>query len=307
MQSVTLKRAAEPPRPGQDGLAELVLERRAGRTRLTRSRTKPPLLVQKALYPDDATPDMAYVFLANPTGGLLQNDRHRVAVIVGAGAKAHVTTQSATKIYTMTEGAAEQRVHLEIAAGGYLEYLPDPLIPYRDASLAQEVVITREPGAALLISDVITPGRVAMGESFRFRRLSNRLTVNGPSGRPVYREAFDLDPSAGDPTGTGNLTGIGVLGFAEQGETDDASARTLGSALILCETEDARAILDTVRHWLPCCRGVLAGASLLPDGNGLGIKMIGRDCAAVQKALHQVWSIARRELIGVGAPALRKY
>ena len=47
MQSVTLKRAAEPPRPGQDGLAELVLERRAGRTRLTRSRTKPPLLSRR--------------------------------------------------------------------------------------------------------------------------------------------------------------------------------------------------------------------------------------------------------------------
>lgn len=301
MQSVTLKRAAEPPRPGQDGVAELVLERRAGRTRLTRSRTRPPLLVQQALYPDDAAPDMAYVFLANPTGGLLQNDRHRVAVSVGAGARAHVTTQSATKIYTMTEGAAEQRVHLEIASGGYLEYLPDPLIPYRDASLTQEVVITREPGAALLISDVITPGRVAMGESFRFRRLSNRLTINGHSGRPVYREAFDLVPSAGD------LTGIGALGFAAEDETGDASARTLGSALILCESEDARAILDKVRHWLPCCQGVPAGASLLPDAGGLGIKMIGRDCAAVQKALRQVWSIARRGLLGVGAPALRKY
>ena len=83
---------------GQNGLVDLILERRAGRTRLTQSRTRPPLLVQQALYPDEAAPDMAYVFLANPTGGLLQNDRHRIAVSVGAGARAHVTTQSATKV-----------------------------------------------------------------------------------------------------------------------------------------------------------------------------------------------------------------
>ena len=95
---------------GQNGLVELVLERRAGRTRLALCRTRPPLLVQQALYPDEAAPDMACVFLANPTGGLLQNDRHSITVSVGAGARSHVTTQSATKVYTMTEGVAEQRV-----------------------------------------------------------------------------------------------------------------------------------------------------------------------------------------------------
>ena len=187
--------ALEPPvdagSSGQNGSVELVLERRAGQTRLAHCRTRPPLLVQKALYPDEAAPDLAHVFLVNPTGGLLQNDRHHIAVSVGDGARAHVTTQSATKVYTMPEGVAGQRVRLNVASGGYLEYLPDPLIPYRDASLIQEIEITCEPGGALLFSDVITPGRVAMGESFRFRKISNRVTVRGQSGRPAYREAFD--------------------------------------------------------------------------------------------------------------------
>ena len=287
--------------PGQNGSVALVLERRAGRTRLTHCCTRPPLLVQQALYPDDAAPDMACVFLANPTGGLFQNDCHSIAVSVGAGAKAHVTTQSATKAYTMTEGVAEQRVRLNVAAGGYLEYLPDPLIPYRDASLEQEVEIVCEPGGALLFSDVITPGRVAMGESFRFRRISNRVTVRGQSGRPAYREAFDLDP------GAGNLTGVGILGFGSRQDADDASARTLGSLLVVCDGLTARSILDRVRRNLGCCQGVIGGASMLPGGNGVGVKMIGQDCAAVQQAMNRVWSIARQELLGVAAPALRKY
>lgn len=286
---------------GQNGSVALVLEPRAGRTRLTHCRTRPPLLVQQALYPDEAAPDMAYLFLANPTGGLLQNDRHRIAVNVGAGARAHVTTQSATKAYTMPEGIAEQRVRLNVAADGYLEYLPDPLIPYRDASLNQEVEIVCEPGGALLFSDVITPGRVAMGESFRFRRISNRVTVRGQSGRPSYREAFDLDP------GAGNLTGVGIMGFGGQQITDDVSARTLGSLLIVCESQPARSILEQVRRSPGQCQGVRGGASMLPDGSGVGVKMVGRDCAAVQRALNRVWSIARQELLGAAAPALRKY
>lgn len=286
---------------GQNGSVDLVLERRAGRTRLTHCRTRPPLLVQQALYPDEAVPNMAYVFLANPTGGLLQNDCHSIAVSVGAGARAHVTTQSATKVYTMPEGVAEQRVRLNVAAGGYLEYLPDPLIPYRDASLEQEVEVVCEPGGTLLFSDVITPGRVAMGESFRFRKISNRVTVRGQSGRPAYREAFDLDPRAG------NLTGVGILGFGGQQVADDVSARTLGSLLMVCESQPARAILEQVRRDLGCCQRVIAGAAMLPDGNGLGVKMIGQDCAAVQQALNRVWSVARQELLGVAAPPLRKY
>ena len=297
----TLEPPADAVSPGQNGLVDLILERRAGRTRLTQSRTRPPLLVQQALYPDEAVPDMAYVFLANPTGGLLQNDRHSIAVSVGAGARAHVTTQSATKVYTMTEGVAEQRVSLNVAAGGYLEYLPDPLIPYRDASLEQEVEVACEPGGALLFSDVITPGRVAMGESFRFRNISNRVTVRGKSGWPAYREAFDLDPRAG------NLTGVGILGFGGQQVADDASALTLGSLLMVCESQPARAILEQVRRDLAACPEVRAGVSMLPDGSGVGVKMIGQDCTAVQKALNRVWSIARQALLGVDAPPLRKY
>lgn len=297
----TLVPPADAISPGQNGLVDLALERRAGRTRLTQSRTRPPLLVQQALYPDEAVPDMAYVFLANPTGGLLQNDRHGIAVSVSAGARAHVTTQSATKVYTMTDGVAEQRVRLNVAAGGYLEYLPDPLIPYRDASLEQEVEIVCEPGGALLFSDVITPGRVAMGESFRFRNISNRVTVRGKSGWPAYREAFDMEPRAG------NLTGLGVLGLGSPRPAADASARTLGSLLIVCDGLPARSILDRVRRHLGCRQGAIGGASMLPDSSGVGVKMIGQDCAAVQSALTRVWSIARQELLGVDAPPLRKY
>ena len=307
-----------PPRRTQRGRAELELERRAGRTRLTHTRTRPPLQVQQALYPDGALPDMAFVFLANPTGGLLDGDRQEISVAVHSGAKAHITTQSAAKLYAMPRGGhAEQRITLDVATGGYLEYLPDPLIPYRDAALNQTIIINLEPGAALLTWEVITPGRTAMGEAFRYRRISSRLTVTRRGkNHPTYREAFDLTPA------DGNLMEPGLLGSADMphppnGPQSGAERQSpsspslagwvLGSMLILCEPDAARNILERLPESRSTCTAAYAAASLLPDGAGAGVKAIGPDTEAVQSTLSRAWAAARQELIDAPPPFLRKY
>ncbi len=301
MQSATLQPTAETPSATSHGLAELLLEHRDGRTRLTHARTRPPLLVQRALYPDDSVPDLAHVFLSNPTGGLFAGDRQDVKVGVGRGARAHVTTQSATKIYTMEHGKAEQCVALSVAAGGYLEYLPDPLIPFRDASLQQDFSITVEPDGTLLWWDVITPGRVAMGEAFQYRGIRSRLAVYRAGNRPVYREAFDLCPSAARPTG------IGLLGMMDEDSRQEGGDFTLGSMLIVCDEDIAGRVLDSLREALRGCINTQAGASLLPDGNGVGLKVVGADCSAVRSTMVRAWSIARQELIGIPSTLNRKY
>jgi urease accessory protein len=300
MQSATLLPPAETRHPMTHGLAELSLERRDGRTRLAHARTRPPLIVQRALYPDDAAPDLAHVFLSNPTGGLFAGDRQEIKVDVDHGAKAHVTTQSATKMYTMERGQAEQRVVLNVAAGGYLEYLPDPLIPFRNSSLEQDFCITVEPGGTLLWWDIITPGRVAMRESFQYRSVRNRLAVHRDGQRAVYREAFVLSPQESAPNG------IGLLSAAFSGNEDN-NGLTLGSMLIVCDHATARRILGLARETLLRVCNTRSGASMLPDGNGLGIKVIGADCSAAQQALNRVWSIARQELLGAEPPPSRKY
>ena len=300
MQSATLLPPAETRRPTTHGLAELSLERRDGRTRLAHTRTRPPLIVQRALYPDDAAPDLAHVFLSNPTGGLLDGDRQEVRIEVGPGARAHVTTQSATKIYTMERGKAEQRVVLNVAAGGYLEYLPDPLIPFSNSSLEQDFCITVEPGGTLLWWDITTPGRVAMRESFQYRSVRNRLAVHRDGRRAVFREGFVLSPQESAPNGIGLLS-------AAFSENEDNSGLTLGSMLIVCDHATARRILGLARETLLRVCNTRSGASMLPDGNGLGIKVIGADYSAAQQALNRVWSIARQELLGAEPPPSRKY
>ncbi len=243
---------------------------------------------------------MAFVLLANPTGGLLQNDEQRISIAVGPGAKAHATTQSATKVYSMPRGSASQWLDLTVADGGYLEYLPDPVIPFRLANLTQSTNLTVSSRGVVIFQEVITPGRVAMGEAFDYTRLAYRLALARPDGHPIYREAFELTPA------TVRQMGLGVLGAATDPDLSPP-LQTLGSMLIVADPSSAQSILTDLRPTLAGRPGVRAGISTLPGNHGLGIKALGADTNLVQGALAAAWSVARRIILDTETPFLRKY
>ena len=106
--------------------------------------------------------------------------------------------------------------------------------------------------------DTITPGRVARGEAFQYRRLSYRLAVHRQEAHPVYRETFDIAPDAD------GLPSIGTLALVCQNVAEHAATPTLGSLLILCNSPKASAILDQAREHLAHNPDVPAGAPCCP-------------------------------------------
>ncbi|MSQ14622.1 MAG: hypothetical protein EXR50_01990 [Dehalococcoidia bacterium] len=273
-----------------DGYADLHFAVRGGRTRLVRTATRAPLAVQRALYLDEALPDLAVVFLINTTAGILQGDRLRVAAHVHEGAKALLTSQSATKVYTMPEGEASQHTELVVEPGALLEYLPDPLIPFRGARFTQTSDITVHAGGVLVYSDILSPGRVAHGEALAYSAYRHKLTVRDGGGRPMYHEAFDLNPDAQE------LCSTGILGFK------DASLGTL----IVVVSEHRDQLLAALRERLAVATCAFA-VSALPAGEGVVVKAIGASLASVRKALYDAWSEVRSTLYGIGPTNLRKY
>ncbi len=279
------------------GLADLELAVRGGRTCLVRKRVDPPLVVQRALYLDQALPDMAFVYLANPTAGILQGDHLKVRVKVAPNAKAHLTTQSATKLFAMPDGSASQETELIVEPGAYLEYLPDQMIPFRGARFSQSTSMTVASDATLIYREIIAPGRTARGESLAYDCFKSRLSIDTPDGLPIYRERFSLAPNSRC------LLGRGVLGTGV--------SPALGTLLVVTGAVKAEVLRDRMRDGL---KDLLVtndattwGISLLPGGGGVGLKIMASSVESARNALSAAWKEARRLILGVDPPSLRKY
>lgn len=134
---------------GKDGYLRLEFADQGDRSVMAFMDRRVPFLVQRALYWDEAMPQMPCIFIITTTGCVLQGDRMALEIEVGKNAQAHVTTQSATKVHMMNANYASQLQDIVVEEGGYLEYMPDPAHPgiALRAFSARPGFPSRKPGA----------------------------------------------------------------------------------------------------------------------------------------------------------------
>lgn len=286
--------------PGKVGVLELEFGLRgqgsAQRTELVRHFQKSPLQIMRPLYYNAARPDMPYTYLMTTGGGILHNDRHRTDLVFGAGTSAHVTTQAHTKVYRMESGYATSLVHLDVAEGAYVEYLPDPLIPYRDARFYQRTAATVHPSATLILGETIYAGRLSRGERNAYAALASDLEVTRPDGQPVAFDRVRLVPRAGEVGGPAVLGGRDIVsslyvitGLVPAGVVADALHERV--AAILAEVPD------------PAAR---AGVSVLPSEAGAWLRYVGDDTVTSMTVFTAAAAAMHELLAGTPAPAIRK-
>ena len=273
---------------GKSGLLRLGFERRGDRTILADLVSRAPCLAQRVLHCDDALPDMAWLFTVTSAGCVLQGDRLALEVALGAGARAHVTTQSATKIHSMDANYALQTQSFTLDDGAYLEFLPDPLIPHRNARYASDTRITLAASASLLYSEIVQPGRKHHhpDECFGATVLSLSTTAARPGGAALFAEKLLIEPSRNPLRQTGVMDGFDVFGN-----------------VILCTPADiAERIHERVNAEVDLVGGVACGACMLPNNGGIVYKVLGRETAQVKAKVRVFWELARREITGAAIP-----
>jgi len=275
---------------GAVGLLDLELARLAGATRLVRHFHRTPLYVLRPIYLDQARPGMAFVYLQQQGGGLLQGDRHRMDVDVGQNAEVHITTQGATKIYGMDDGYATQLVNLSAAAGSLLEYLPEPVIPFRRSRFFGETTVTADPDATVLFAETLLPGRVARGEWHDYDVYCSTTRIRRPDGEQIAQDSLAFGAGAGRADSPARL---GAQGVHAAFFVLAAPERTHGLAGKLLEQVGER-------------QDLLAGVSTLPSDAGLLVRVLGPSSIPVKLAVQSLWDTARRHLTGSPAPDLRK-
>ncbi|SDM96309.1 urease accessory protein [Halogranum gelatinilyticum] len=290
---------------GKNGILEATFAADStGQTRLVRDYAKVPFHVTGDLSHDQELPELASLFVQSPTGGIAQGDRHSMDVEVGADAKAHVTTQSATQVLGMERNYGRSDVTISVDDGGYVEFLPEPVILFRDSRLLQRVDIELGEDATAVFGETVVPGRLARGEAFDYDRYYSRITAwdgrddgdSADGGRRLFEDVVHLagkdavqGPGVfGDYRVLGNLYVVGT-GF-DEGEAAELSDR-LHERVAGDGDEETEA---------------LASASTLPRERGVVVRALGPRTDTVTTALAAAWDETRQARFGVSAPESRK-
>jgi urease accessory protein len=271
---------------GMEGYLKLEFASRDGITGITDRYQRAPLQVQKVLYPHSALPGMAWVYVVSLAGGIVQGDRLRTEIVAKDGARVHLTTPASTKIYRSPTESSSHHLRIWAGAGTYVEYLPGPVIPFRGARFLEEVNLVVHPRATLMFGGILSPGRVAMGESYAYDLYSSRVIGAREGDTLEFLDVTRLTPATITPKRPGLLGRFDVLGTLHV-VTGEISAHTLSDRLHSLLHEQA---------------GILAGASELPSGRGVTVRILGSRVEPVSAAFQTVVAMTRIAILGTPDP-----
>jgi urease accessory protein len=251
-----------------------------GRTVLAAQSFRAPFHLSKPYW--DADTRVLVTQVVNPTAGILSGDRLESEIAVDADAALLVTTPSASRVFKMNHGAAECRQHFAVAAGAWLEVLPEPLVPHRGSRYRQSTTVAVEPGGALFFVDQLMPGRVAHGETWQWDRLRLELDI-ALGGERVLRERLDQ--------GGEELRALAAL-------AGSGPAACFANAVLIApsseETPAWRAPLAQLHG-----NGLWLGVSALRKG-GWSLKIVAADAVQLRRTLRAVRTILARHLPRLG-------
>ncbi|MYU20897.1 urease accessory protein UreD [Streptomyces sp. SID8352] len=283
-------RTLGPGSPAKVGILDLGFARRGDRTELVERYQKAPLEIMRPLHVDPSLPGMAVTYVMATGGGVAQADRYRQDLRCGPGTEALFTTQAATKVYRMEQDYATQLVRLSADEGAYVEYLPDPLIPFAGARFHQSAVVTVHEDATVVYGETVTAGRLARGERHAYTVLGGDLEFRRPDGTLLAADTLRLRPG-----GRGGVDGPGVF----------AGHDHVASLFVVSGRCPAAGIADAL-HASLAGHEVLHGASVLPGECGAWVRVLAHEEPAVTAAVRAAWDAVRRLLTGHPAPDLRK-
>lgn len=278
-----------PGSPDKHWLARLRADYRIDRGRcVVRHDHEGPLRLLKSLYPEGDA--ICHSVLVHPPSGLVGGDTLDIAVTVGEGAHALITTPGATRFYRSPSGAlATQRLNAALADGARLEWLPLEAIAYPGCDALNEARFTLAPGAELLAWDITALGLPGAAQPFLSGRFQQHLEIPG-----VWLERGLLDaPDALLMDGSLGLAGrrcLGTLVFAAGSAiARDRRERALESVRALIEDDPLR---------------LTAGATAAQDGV-LVVRALGPVVEPVSLLMRRCWAAWRETLWGLDGTAPR--
>ncbi len=261
--------------------------RRDGERTTLQHRHDGPLRILKSLYPEGE--GICHNVVVHPPGGLVGGDTLDIRVRAEAGAHALISTPGATRFYRSDGPEAAQRVHLSVAEGARLEWLPLETIAYPDCRARNALSMDIAPAGECLGWDVCALGLPAAGQPFEQGTLLQEVQWPG-----VWLERARIDAAdarlLNSPLGLAGQRALGTLWLAQGTPWTDARRE---------------ALLDAVRAALAeAAPGVHAGATS-PEPRLLVVRALAPQVEPLMAVLQRVWAALRDKAWGMGHAAPR--
>ena len=260
------------------------------KTVITKQFSQVPLQIQRAVYPENSLPGMAYLYIISPSGGILQGDRYKTDIRLRNNSTCHITTQGATRIYSMNSNSATQMVNITLDENCYLEYIPDQIIPYQNSRYYQKVNLNIHDDATLIYSEVLTPGRIAMNESFDYDICYLRTYCKNQNNRFRCLENMKIEPKKYD------MKIKGVLG----------KYNIVGTVYILTKKEKIEKLEEIINEKIEKSELITYGTSILPNESGIIVKILGNNTEDIFEKVYDIVKITRKEILDAEFTKLRK-
>ena len=263
-----------------------------GRTTLAQQSFRAPFHLSKPYWDPDA--GTLVVQVVNPTAGILSGDQLETEVKVDSEATLLVTTPSASRVFTMTNGTATCTQRYAVAAKAWLEVSPEPLVPHRGCRYDQSTDIDIAKGGGLFFVDQLMPGRIGHGEVWEWTHLALTLSVR-LDGECILHERFAH--SGPELRALAEFSGSGATAcFANAVLVGPSPAADLSCL-------PAGRAGTPVPAWLPALRALHGKGVWLAVSNlrlvGWSIKMVATDPIRLRETLRET-----RRILAAAFPAL---
>lgn len=203
--------------------------------------------------------------LVRDTAGMAGGDVSRTRLVVEAGAAVVLSDAGPTSLLTSRDlCASQQEVDVEVAAHGRALVLPHAAVPFAGSRSSSATRVELHPSATFVVGSLLTPGRVARGETWALGVLEQTLSLR-VGGQLLASEALRVGSGATDSS-VGHLVtlvayGTGVAAAAPA--LRSASGPMSGVAAPSDDVVVVRGIVASAEEGYAVLR--VAACVLLPD------------------------------------------
>jgi urease accessory protein len=259
---------------------------RGGQTALHSKFHKSPLKIAKTFSRDQ---QQIGVCVMDCSPGLMAGDRYRLNWQLAPETSVFITNQSYTKIHPSQERPAYQLQSFHVAQDACLEYKPEPIMLYKDASFRAETEIFMDAGAVVFLCDIVCPGRVLRDEVFQYARYDSQLKVHYQN-QLIYYNRQCIEPAAfGTNEEAGSLAQLSS-DFRHTGGWEDYTHQ--GTLYVFSEQIKQEHLAPLNARILDYPH-LLCGVSLTYQ-HGLIVSVLGKSVWELQQLLDEAWNLMKK-------------